>query len=223
MRTSVERHVVVAHHVAEDEARAGHRAVVLVVERVVVRDDVAAADALKRHVAAGAHGRRDIVCRGGQFRELLAGPDLRVGRDDEAEARIVARAPQQFEVAASVGGHRVEVAHDAVLDGGVVTRGYGEEDEAVRVVGRQRVSSFGIGPCEALAVGDPDVRDAPAVAAYPAADADVGGTCPGAQSAQQQQGEVFLHVVVPICIFRESASTGTVRAARGSSPSTCRP
>ena len=165
MGPAVERHVVIADHVAEDESRPGHHVVVLAVERVVQVHDVAAADSVERQVAVAADRGCDVVGRLGQLRELFPGVYLRVGDDDEPVARIVARAAQQPEVAGSASGRqRPEKAYDALFRRGVVSRRHADEDEPALRIGFQRVISLFVGPGESVAVGDPDVRHAPAVA-----------------------------------------------------------
>ena len=128
-------------------------------------DDVAAADSVERQAAVAADRGCDVVGRLGQLRELFPGVYLRVGDDDEPVARIVARAAQQPEVAGSASGRqRPEKAYDALFRRGVVPRRHADEDEPALRIGFQRVISLFVGPGESVAVGDPDICHAPAVA-----------------------------------------------------------
>ena len=187
VRASVDLHVMVAHRVAERDSRTLHHFVVPAVKRMVVRHDVAAADAVERHAAVTADRGGDVVGRRREFRKLLRRPYLRIGDGDEPVTRIVARTAEQRKIAGfAVGRQRVKIAHHALFHRSVVARRYANEDEAVVGAGLQSVISSFVGARELFAVGDPDAFHAPAAAKDAPLDRDAArGPCAGAPQRQQ--------------------------------------
>lgn len=178
---------MVAHRVAERDSRTLHHFVVPAVKRMVVRHDVAAADAVERHAAVTADRSGDVVGRRREFRKLLRRPYLRIGDGDEPVTRIVARTAEQRKIAGfAVGRQRVEIAHHALFHRSVVARRHANEDEAVVGTGLQSVISSFVGARELFAVGDPDAFHAPAAAKDAPLDRDAArGPCAGAPQRQQ--------------------------------------
>ena len=85
---AIECHIVVARGAEIVNARGSHSSVVLSVEGVVVRDDVATADTVEWNVVA-LDGFADIACTISECRELLLMPNLGVSDDNEAVVSII--------------------------------------------------------------------------------------------------------------------------------------
>lgn len=218
---------MVAHRVAERDSRTLHHFVVPAVKRMVVRHDVAAADAVERHAAVTADRSGDVVGRRREFRKLLRRPYLRIGDGDEPVTRIVARTAEQRKIAGfAVGRQRVEIAHHALFHRSVVARRHANEDEAVVGTGLQSV----ISSLSVHANSSPSETQTPSTPRPPQRTRPLTVTLPAAHAQAHHNDNRIVSkylFIVPyfssICIVRESASIGTARAAHGNIPSISRP
>ena len=88
MCAAVECHIVVARGAVEVNARRSHSGVVLWIEGVVIRNDIATADAVEWDVIA-LDTLADVLDTISECRELLLVPYLRVGNDDETVVGVI--------------------------------------------------------------------------------------------------------------------------------------
>ena len=160
---------MVTRGVAEADARRGEDAVVVAVEAVVARGDVAHADAVHRPalLLCGAGRAADVGGRVFKQPELLAVEELRVGDHREAVALVVRGVAHEREVVAVVARRDgTEEAHDSLLDGRGVACGRRDEEEAGAVVGREDEAPRGVGHRAAVAVAHDDTLHAAALVAH---------------------------------------------------------
>ena len=153
VRTAIQRHIVITRSTEKVQTRRRSHLIISGIERMIVRNHIATADAVERNIVAldraSNVGHTLTECR-----ELLFMPDLRIGNHHKTVVRVVLRLAHKRKVVAPlVRLLLLPELRDTLLRRHAITRRNGDVNKPVIVCRHKLETTLRVGLRKVLAIG----------------------------------------------------------------------